>query len=206
VAEGDVVPLWRAQRVARDLDRGALRGGAARPEHVGDLAVQQQHVPAPRRVGDELGALVPRHVGHGEHRQVPLGEVEALGRPVDDAHAALDEQPEDAPRLGGLRRVVVAGDHHEVGGGERQPQPHELLERVEDRRVARPHGVEHVAGDDDEVGRERDRTVDGARERFGDVGLALVDAGGREALVLAEAEVQVGEVDESHAGNLPAGG
>jgi hypothetical protein len=63
--------------------------------------------------------------------------------------------------------------------------------------------VEHVAGDDDEVGAQGHRHVDGARERARDVRLALVHPGGREALVLAEPEVEVGEVDEAHAGNLP---
>jgi hypothetical protein len=147
---------------------------------------------------------VARHVGHGEHAQVELGEVEPLRGAVHHVDAALGEEPQDAPRLGRLGRVVVAGDHHDARGREREPQPGELLERVQDGRVARAHRVEHVAGDHHEVGAQGDGLVDRPRERARDVGLALVHARGGQALVLAEAEVQVGEVDEAHAGNLPA--
>ena len=72
-------------------------------------------------------------------------------------------------------------------------------ERVENRGVARPHGVEYVAGDDDDLGRELDHAVDRELERSRDISFPLVDATGSEALVLSVAEVEVGEVDKAQA-------
>ena len=54
------------------------------------------------------------------------------------------------------RRVVVAGDHHDDGVGQRGAQAVELMERVEDRGVRRPDRVEHVAGEEDDIRLERD--------------------------------------------------
>jgi hypothetical protein len=68
---------------------------------------------------------------------------------------------------------------------------------MNDCAVRWPHLVKHIAGDDDDVGRKLDRLVDCARERLGDVGLSLIDAARSQPLILAEAEMQVGEVNES---------
>jgi hypothetical protein len=66
--------------------------------------------------------------------------------------------------------------------------------------------MEHVARDEHEIRRELDRAVDRARERLRHVRLALVDPARGESLVLAVAEVEVGEVDEAQkqAGPGPA--
>ena len=47
-------------------------------------------------------------------------------------------------------------------------------------------------------GRERDHAVDRTPERLRDVRFALVDSGGRQPVVLPEAEMEVGEVYEAH--------
>jgi hypothetical protein len=62
--------------------------------------------------------------------------------------------------------------------------------------------VEHVAGDDDDVRRERDHTIDRTTERMGDIRFALIDSGWREPMVLPEAQMEVGEVYEAHPANL----
>jgi hypothetical protein len=65
--------------------------------------------------------------------------------------------------------------------------------------------VEHVAANQHQIGRNRDALVDGARERRRDISFALIDPGGGLPLVLAEPEVEVGKMDEAHAGkNLRA--
>ena len=85
-----------------------------------------------------------------------------------------------------------------IGIGQRLLEARELLEGVDDRRVHRPHGVEHVAGDDHDVRAQRDDAIDRAAERIRDVRFALVDPGGRQPVVLAEAEMEVSEVYEPH--------
>ena len=57
--------------------------------------------------------------------------------------------------------------------------------------------MEHVAGDEDHLGRELDDLVDGSRERLRHIRFALVDSARSQPLVLAVSEVQVGEVDEA---------
>ena len=131
-----------------------------------------------------------------------LGKREPPRLAVDDVHAELREQPEDAARLRRARRVVVAGDDDDRRVGQRATQPRELHERVQDRRVGRPHGVKHVARDDDQLGRELDDAVDRRAKRRGDVRLPLVDPAGSEPLVLPVAEVEIGEVDQAHDGKL----
>jgi hypothetical protein len=59
--------------------------------------------------------------------------------------------------------------------------------------------VEHVARDDDDVRTQRDDAIDGAPEGERDVRFTLIDSGGRQAMVLPEAEVEVGQVNEAHA-------
>ena len=107
----------------------------------------------------------------------------------DDVDAELREELEDAPRLGRARAIVIAGDHHDDRVGQRRRETRELRERVDDRGVHRAHGVKHVAGDHDDVGRERDDAVDGTAERVRHVCFALIDSGWREPMVLPEAQM-----------------
>ena len=95
--------------------------------------------------------------------------------------------------------VVVAGDEHDRGIGQRATQPRELHERVQDRLIRRPNGVKHVAGDDDDVGRSSMIAIDGRAKGRGDVGFPLVDPAGSQPLILPVAEMQVGEMDQAHA-------
>jgi hypothetical protein len=57
--------------------------------------------------------------------------------------------------------------------------------------------MEHVAGDEHDLGRELDGLVDRPREGLRDVRLALVDPTRSQPLILAVSEVQIGEVDEA---------
>jgi hypothetical protein len=57
--------------------------------------------------------------------------------------------------------------------------------------------VEHVARDEHHLGRELDHLVDRSRERLRHVRLALIDAARSQPLILAVAEMQIGEVDEA---------
>ena len=93
---------------------------------------------------------------------------------------------------------MVAGDQHDRRVGQRLAQPLELAEGEDDRGVGRADRVEEVAGHDDRVGPRRDDAVDRRAEGVGDVGLALIDAGGRLPVVLPDAEVRVGDVGEFH--------
>jgi len=58
--------------------------------------------------------------------------------------------------------------------------------------------VEDVAYEEDQVRALSQHVVHRPAERFGDVGLALIPSPWRLSVVLAEAEVQVGEVRELH--------
>ena len=58
--------------------------------------------------------------------------------------------------------------------------------------------MENVPGQHDQVGALSHQIVHRAPERIGDVRLALVATPGGLPLVLAESEVQVGEVSEFH--------
>jgi hypothetical protein len=57
--------------------------------------------------------------------------------------------------------------------------------------------VKHVARDEHEVRRKLDRLVDRARERLRDISLSLIDAARSQPLILAETQVQIGEVNEA---------
>jgi hypothetical protein len=111
--------------------------------------------------------------------------------------AERGEQAQDRPGLRGARRVVVAGHHHDLRVRQRVAQPRELEIRVQDRRVGRPDLMEDVARDEHEIGRERDHLVQRARERLRHIRLALIDPARSQPLILAVAEMNVGEVDEA---------
>jgi hypothetical protein len=55
--------------------------------------------------------------------------------------------------------------------------------------------MKHVAGNQHDVRRKRDRFVDHARERRVDVSFALIHTSGGQPLVLAKSEMWVGEMD-----------
>ena len=76
----------------------------------------------------------------------------------------------------------------------------------ENRRVGRAHGVEDVPRDQDHVGTGRDDLINRAAERLRDIGLPLIQAIRGLAMILAEAEVQVGEMGEFHWSNSKGGG
>jgi hypothetical protein len=59
--------------------------------------------------------------------------------------------------------------------------------------------MEHVAADDHQLRRELDDLVQRARERQRDVGLTLIDPAWSQPLILAVAQVEVGEVNEAQA-------
>jgi hypothetical protein len=70
---------------------------------------------------------------------------------------------------------------------------------VDDRRVHRPDGVENVPREHDHVGLEGDDPVDRGPKRVRDVGFALIDSRLRQAMVLTETEMEVGNVNQAHA-------
>jgi hypothetical protein len=57
--------------------------------------------------------------------------------------------------------------------------------------------MEHVAGDEHDLGRELDDLVDRTRERQRNVRFALIDPTRSQPLILAVSQVQIGEVDEA---------
>ena len=57
--------------------------------------------------------------------------------------------------------------------------------------------MEHISANEHDVRRERDDLVDRPRERLRDVRLPLIDAARRQSLVLAEPQVQIGEMNEA---------
>ena len=68
---------------------------------------------------------------------------------------------------------------------------------MNDRAVRGPYLMEHVAANQDDVRRQLDSLVDRTRKRLRDVGLPLIDAARSQPLILAEAKVQIGEMDEA---------
>src|SRR5438094_6287772 len=93
---------------------------------------------------------------------------------------------------------MVSGYHHDRRVGQSHAQPLQLLEAEQDRGIRGPDGVEDVARYDDQVRTLDEQVVHRPAERLGDVGLALIPPSRRLPVVLAEAEVQVGEVRELH--------
>ncbi len=97
---------------------------------------------------------------------------------------------------------MVARDHYHRRIGERLANPLELPERKNDGEIGGPHRVEQITRDDDRVGPRGDDGIHRGAKRVRDVGLALVDAGRRLAIVLPEPEVQVGEMGDLHGGEI----
>ena len=149
VAERDVGPSLGAQLLARDLQGRPIAHDRPR-QHPFDFTVQQQHVVASRRVRGQRRSQA-HHVGHGQDREVALREREALGCGVHDVEPEGREQAQNAPGFGGARRVMVARDHDDDGVGKPAAEPRELIERVQNGRIRRPHVVKDVAGHDDHI-------------------------------------------------------
>jgi hypothetical protein len=84
-----------------------------------------------------------------------LREREPLRLAIDDMQAERREEPKDASGLAHAREIVIAGGDDDHGLGERLREPRELREGVQDRRVRRTHRVEDIAGDDDDLRRDR---------------------------------------------------
>ena len=78
-------------------------------------------------------------------------------------------------------------------------QRREYPKRTQDRRVGRAHGVKHIAPNDNDIRFQFGDLHHRALKRVTNIRLALIDAARRQSLILPEAEVQIGEVDETHA-------
>ena len=111
----------------------------------------------------------------------------------------LREELENAARLRRPRRVVIAGDEDDHRVRQRLRQPRELNERVENRLIRRANGVKDVARENDDVRRQRDDAIDGRAKGRGDVGFPLIDAAGSQSLVLPVTEMQIGQMNQTHA-------
>ena len=136
-------------------------------------------------------------VGDGQDREVERGKLQCARFAVHDMEPERREQPKNRSGFGGARRVVIAGDHHDLRPRQRSAQPSELQVGVQDRRVRRPHLMEDISTDQHDLGRQLDHLVQRARERLRDVSFALIDPSGRQPLVLAKAKMKVGEMDEA---------
>jgi hypothetical protein len=62
--------------------------------------------------------------------------------------------------------------------------------------------VEEIAGDDDRVRARGDHPIHRQPEGAGNVRLSLVDAGRGLTMVLPNSQVGIGEVSQSHTGNV----
>ena len=143
-----------------------------------------------------------RLVGNGQDREVERGILQPPRLVHGDVHSQLLEEAENGPGLRRARRVVIAGDQHDRRFGQRLAESLKLLEGEDDRGVGGSDGVEEVAGEDDRVRARGDDPVHGEPEGAGDVGLSLVDAGRDLTMVLPNSQVGIGEVGQSHTGNV----
>ena len=135
---------------------------------------------------------------YGQHREVELRVDQATRLVGRDVHAQLLEEPKDGTRLDRAGSVVVARDEHDRRAGQRFPQALHLAEGEDDRGVGRANRVEEIAGHHDQVRCRGDHAVHREPERARDIGLALVDARRRLAMVLPRPQVRVGEVSHFH--------
>ena len=92
---------------------------------------------------------------------------------------------------------MVPRDEHDLGVRQRLRQPRELHERVQDRLIGRADRVEHVAGNEHDVRRQLDHTIDRRAKRRRHVRLPLIDPAGSQPLILPVAEMKIREVDEA---------
>ena len=196
-------PTARTSSSSREI---SMRGSIA-------AAMRRQRRPAPRRAAT---STLKRAAGSASSDGLAAPGTSGTASTDSRARETTAASPRDRRRASpscanscrmppvsvDARRVVIAGDEHDLRVRQRASQPRELQERVEDRLVRRPHRVKHVAGDDDDVRRERDDAVDGRAKGRGDVRLPLVDAAGSQPLILPVAEVEIGEMDQAHAAGV----
>ena len=163
--------------------------------------MQEQYIARRAALRPERRALGLDHrlVRGGEDGAVQLGKSQVARLIHHDLDTERFIQAEDRPGLHGPRRVVLSGDHHDRRVRQARAQPVQLPEQEQDRRIGGPDGMEDVARQHDEVGPLHQEVVHRAAERLGYVRLALIPAPGRLPVVLAEAEVEIGEVSELHA-------
>src|SRR5689334_4393255 len=195
--ERDVIPAMRPQCLDRDFHRRSIQLAPVSRQHPFDLTMQEEDVVLRRRIRLEPRTALS-HVGYRENCEVVLIDAHPPGLALHDGDAQLAKKPEDAAGLTRARRVVVSGDDNDLGVRQRPLQPLELNESCKDCRIGRTDGVEHIAGDEHELGREADDAIDYGAEGFSDINLTLIDAACRLALVLSEAEMYVCEVYQSH--------
>ncbi len=135
---------------------------------------------------------------HREHREVEAGK----NQPPDVVGGDLDPQllvkPENRAGLAAAGGLVISRDDHDRHTGQCLGEPLELAEREHDGKIAGPDRLEEIPRDDDRVGAGRNDPVHRGAKGVGDVGLALIDPCGCLAMVLPEAEVQVGKVGDFH--------
>src|SRR5688572_9507602 len=197
VAQRRIRPSVAAEVRELQLPRFALGYRAEPADHSFDFIVQQQNVVAHAGLGIELRPRSER-VRNREHRQIALAEMEPFGLVHYDVNSEALEESENADRLARSRSIVVARNHHDQRIGKHLHETRELLVSVDYRRVCRTNAVKNVSTDENQVRLELDCLVDCLPERDGYIRLALVHSRRRLPLVLAEPEVQIGEVNESH--------
>jgi hypothetical protein len=93
---------------------------------------------------------------------------------------------------------VIPGDEHDGDLGKRLPHPLKLAEGEHDGGIGWTDRMEQITRDHDGVGGSGDHSVDSSTEGLGDIGLPLIDAACRLPVVLANAEVRIGDVGEFH--------
>src|SRR5690349_10149481 len=98
---------------------------------------------------------------------------------------------------------MLSRDHHDGRIRESRAHAVQLVEQVQNRRIGRANGVEDVARQQDQVRPLDQEIVDRPAEGLRDVRLALIAAPGRLPVILAEAQVEVGEVGEFQRGHFP---
>ena len=126
-----------------------------------------------------------------------MRKLQGLRFRIHDVQAKRREEAQNAPGVRRARRIVVARHQHELRIRQRGAQSRELDVCVHDRCIGRANLMKNVAADDDDVGRELDHRVERALERQRDVGFALIDSTRSQPLVLAESQMEIGEVNES---------
>jgi hypothetical protein len=97
---------------------------------------------------------------------------------------------------------VVAGNEDDRRLGQRLAQALKLLKGEENRGIGGPHRMEEVADHHDRVRTRRDDPVHRQPEGVGDIRLSLIDARGGLTMELPNTQVGIGEVGQSHTGNV----
>ncbi len=199
MAERHVVPVLVGDRVGPQLGCAEIHQQVQ--PGILDERVGDQDVPVDRgiRLDRQLAPPDQLAVGEAKNRRVQLGEGQPPGLVVHHVDVGdLGEQPQDRSGLDRLGRIVVAGDDHDPRVRRLGREPDQLAERIGDRRVRRPDGVEDVTGDQEQLRLERRRALQRLAERPGDIPLSQVDSLRVRPMIGPIAEVQVRDVDDLH--------